>query len=1319
MNFAFIAFALSPPHTAAMARVGAGRYRQKIAAIGGNSAGNGGDASGAVVKREEEVPLASSSVPSASSLSVPPSSAEVSAALTNIRVGQSDQFFLLLQRSSALINTKDDTGATPLHWFALRGEEANVRRAILLGATIDAKSNTSQTPLMWAVINGHTRIVDCLIGNGADVCSRDSLGATPLILSLQHSHTLLFLKLLDYGADPRQADFRGCTVAHWAAYRGQLSILRAIRSLLGWQAMVEEDEEGYAPIHRAARGGSLECIEFLVEECGIDPRVRAGDTKHNGIVAKHAGNSIGVGIGWCHPTTAVVDSRAKKEDEEAGGAGSGSNSTSNSANSNKDDDEGEAARASSSSSSSSSSASGTEVELSASSSLSSSGSGVLGRGVGVLGRSLPSAVGSSVVGGSRRPAPFLGRTNGTAPLSAAEALPPVTFGGEKDSKATGAKSGGKGGSASAVPSSSPSSSASASSPSSAGSAGSPLDMAEDALRLMVSSFESGGEYAGRQQLIKDQRALCKYLRGQSELYNNRDRSFIGKLAFAYHVHGLPRIYGRLYVPGGFCAMLIFAFSYWALKINGAAPSPALSLFAIVLMTVVIALYLRLYFGGAGALDPYRVLGPDRWFSTSPMDVIRHPHADPRGYGSDRFRPSGTQHLTARERKLMERFKETRLHVYERQLLKAPPSSPTGSSAAAEGSAAAALPTPRKANGEVDYEALVEMQLSSSGSSGSGSGSGSNSSSSAPGPSSVAEKKKNDDEEEDPLFSKSSAVDECNDLHYQLDEQEANAISVGTGSEEGTGVLGPLGRLFEDVRRQSVIVRRAWGPFADIGLPGGAAGMAYASQTLQKAFKSAADVTESVNSRICISCGILKPLRAKHDSTTDRCYDRYDHFCIWLGSPVTAQNFRLFMLFLILLITVCTLGLSYGWWYASVLAFNGDLALAAAASSSAVNAGSGGAAAAGAAGAAAAVAAPELTFGRTLRYLFGSSWQLAIYTIIVLVGVGFPLMLLYRHSSIMVNNVTLNEARNMQRFTHFQTLKVQALPAAQRAQAQQQGMGMGAGEDKDVSPAFDNPFDLKDKWKNTLDLLEPSSVNRVTFSHVAARDRDYLEEGVRLMAGQMSVEIKKARDAVQEEIDRLSLESLSSSSGSGAGGVGLSLSTKDDPALALAGGVFGGAGALPGAANAAPSREQVAAVAFLNSKIQQFPVLVGMAMAGQIDLQKPDLRKLLASLPEEVSSEVVRKRIMTMRATLIVKKAWEVMWYQTLAAQQARSHGHSHGGGGGGSHGHSHGGGGGGGGSHGHSHGAATAATAAPGAGAGAGSHGHSHNGQPCEGHGHA
>lgn len=68
-------------------------------------------------------------------------------------------------------------------------------------------------------------------------------------------------------------------------------------------------------------------------------------------------------------------------------------------------------------------------------------------------------------------------------------------------------------------------------------------------------------------------------------------------------------------------------------------------------------------------------------------------------------------------------------------------------------------------------------------------------------------------------------------------------------------------------------------------------------------------------RWCPSCGVVLPDRAKHDAHSSACYRDFDHYCPWVASAVTQDNYGLYLALLSL--ATCTawcweLGLLVGW-----------------------------------------------------------------------------------------------------------------------------------------------------------------------------------------------------------------------------------------------------------------------------------------------------------------------------------------------------------------------------------------------------------------------
>lgn len=50
--------------------------------------------------------------------------------------------------------------------------------------------------------------------------------------------------------------------------------------------------------------------------------------------------------------------------------------------------------------------------------------------------------------------------------------------------------------------------------------------------------------------------------------------------------------------------------------------------------------------------------------------------------------------------------------------------------------------------------------------------------------------------------------------------------------------------------------------------------------------------------VCTYCEIVKPLRSKHDRFTNRCCEKFDHFCPWVGVAIAGNNYREFFTMLL-------------------------------------------------------------------------------------------------------------------------------------------------------------------------------------------------------------------------------------------------------------------------------------------------------------------------------------------------------------------------------------------------------------------------------------
>jgi len=127
-------------------------------------------------------------------------------------------------------NVRDKAGFTPLHYAAEKGDESIVM-ALLLHPNIEvnSKTNTGKTPLLLASENGHGKVVNELLKSGADVNIVDNWESSALIWSAANSHSDIVSELLKIdGINLDLQDDGGYTALMYAVIYGNETIVKML-----------------------------------------------------------------------------------------------------------------------------------------------------------------------------------------------------------------------------------------------------------------------------------------------------------------------------------------------------------------------------------------------------------------------------------------------------------------------------------------------------------------------------------------------------------------------------------------------------------------------------------------------------------------------------------------------------------------------------------------------------------------------------------------------------------------------------------------------------------------------------------------------------------------------------------------------------------------------------------------------------------------------------------------------------------------------------------------------------------------------------------
>ncbi|XP_052077215.1 putative ankyrin repeat protein RBE_0220 [Mytilus californianus] len=188
-----------------------------------------------------------------------------------VQLGYYDLSSFFVKNDKSLVNSKDNTGKTPLHMACLKGNAVLAKFLIKYNAKVNQMDTDKVTPFMLACRSGEIELIKFLLTQQVHINACNSLGSTPLLEACIQNNVKVFSLLLQNKAKVDCFNKNGDTPLHLACQSGQTEILNLLIKYDIDTCINKPNVKGYTPFYLAISNGHKEIANILFKH-GADPK---------------------------------------------------------------------------------------------------------------------------------------------------------------------------------------------------------------------------------------------------------------------------------------------------------------------------------------------------------------------------------------------------------------------------------------------------------------------------------------------------------------------------------------------------------------------------------------------------------------------------------------------------------------------------------------------------------------------------------------------------------------------------------------------------------------------------------------------------------------------------------------------------------------------------------------------------------------------------------------------------------------------------------------------------------------------------------------